>query len=169
MAKQTAKKAVRGIELGSIVKDRITGFTGVAIGRTEFGYGCVHIQIEAQQLAKDGESIALQTFDDQRVDLVAPPTKSWPSPRKSPVKLGDCVRDTLTGVTGTATARTIGIDGRVKIMIEQPGLTNAGEPKAPLLVIAERIEVVDRGRLQISESSVASSGGAMARIPAQRG
>lgn len=166
MAKQTAKKSAHGIELGSIVKDRITGFTGVAIARTEFGYGCVHVQIEASQLTKCGDPIPVQTFDDQRVDLVSRPTKSWPEPRKSAVKLGDWVRDTITGATGTATARTLSLDGRVKIMIEQPGLTDQGEPRAPLVFIADRIEVVDRRTLETSPTSVAKSGGPMARTPA---
>lgn len=49
MAKPTAKKSGPGIALGSLVKDRITGFKGIAIGRTEFGYGCVHIRVQAQK------------------------------------------------------------------------------------------------------------------------
>lgn len=37
MAKNTAKKSAPGIKLGRLVKDSITGFTGIAIGRTDLG------------------------------------------------------------------------------------------------------------------------------------
>ncbi len=150
--------------MGSLVIDRITGFKGIAISRTEFGYGCVHISIQAQQLIKDGDPIPAQTFDDQRIDVLAPPKRAWPEPKKSPIKLGDFVRDTVTGAAGTATGRTIGLDGRIKIMIEQSGLTELGEPRSAILTIAERIEVIDRNKLTVSDTSVATSGGPMPRI-----
>lgn len=165
MAKHTAKKTASGIKLGSVVVDRITGFKGIATSRTEFAYGCVHIGIQAQQLTKDGDPIPVQTFDDQRVEVVAPPTKAWPEARKSAIKLGHWVRDLVTGAEGTATGRTTRLDGSVCIAIEQAGLTNLGEPKCPLSVSAERVFVIDRSKLKVSESSVATSGGPMARIP----
>ena len=50
MAKTTSKKTAMGIKLGSCVKDNITGFTGIVIGRTEFAFGCIHISIQAPGL-----------------------------------------------------------------------------------------------------------------------
>lgn len=165
MAKPTTKKSPSGIKLGSLVIDRITGFKGVAISRTEFAYGCVHICVQGQQLTKDGDPIPIQTFDDQRIEVLAPPTKSWPEANKSAIKLGDLVRDTITGATGTATARTVALDGRIKVIIEPLGLAESGEPMSALLVIADRLEVIDRSKLRVSETSVATSGGPMARNP----
>jgi cellulase/cellobiase CelA1 len=57
------------IALGSKVRDNITGFTGIATGRTVWLYGCERICIEPQEL-KDGKPIDAAWFDDQRVELV---------------------------------------------------------------------------------------------------
>ena len=163
MAKHNAKKTAPGIRLGSLVKDTITGFTGIAIGRTEFGYGCIHIRIHSNWLTKEGDPIPSQSFDDQRVEVLEPPTKSWVEPKETSIKLGNVVRDTLTGAVGVASAKTIFLDGQVTIIIEQPGLTQDGEPKSPLCVHASRVVVVNRRELAVSKDSLATSGGPMAR------
>lgn len=163
MAKHTANKSTTGVPLGSLVRDRITGFSGIAIGRTEFGFGCIHIRVQAKGLTASGDPIPVQAFDDQRIEVVEPPTKRWPEPKKSPIRLGDLVRDTLTGAVGVATSRSISLDGRINIIIEQSGLTPEGEPKSPLYTNAERVEVIDKRELKASESSAAKSGGPMAR------
>lgn len=58
------------IKLGSKVKDTLTGFEGIATGRTEWLYGCVRITIEPDKLDKDGKCIPSEWFDEQRVELV---------------------------------------------------------------------------------------------------
>ena len=57
------------IQLGSKVRDTITGFTGIAIARTEWMYGCARITIKPQEL-KDGATIEAESFDEQQVVLV---------------------------------------------------------------------------------------------------
>ena len=57
------------IKLGSKVKDIYTGFSGIAVGRSEWLYGCARFAIEPQEL-KDGKPIEAQWFDEQRVQLV---------------------------------------------------------------------------------------------------
>ena len=57
------------IKLGSKVRDRLTGLTGIATAKTEWLYGCVRIGIEPQEL-KDGKPIEAQWFDEQRVEAV---------------------------------------------------------------------------------------------------
>ncbi|PTY04225.1 hypothetical protein DB347_20220 [Opitutaceae bacterium EW11] len=163
MAKKSMKKAASGTKLGSLVKDSITGFTGIAIGRTEFGFGCVHIRIQAPGLTEAGTPIPVQTFDDQRVEVLAPPSKLWAEPVETPVKLGDVVRDSLTGVVGVATGKTVGLDGQINLFVEQVGLTADGEPKSPLYINAASVVVVDRRELKVSKDSVATSGGPMPR------
>lgn len=167
MAK-TSKKSAAGITLGSLVKDSITGFTGIATARTEFCFGCIHIQIQAQGLTAAGDPIPEHSFDDQRVEVLAPPAKSWPAPQTSPVKLGDVVREVLTDAVGLVSAKTMTLDGRTSVIIEQPGLTADGEPKAPLRMNAARVVVVDKRELKVSKDSVAKSGGPEARSPVAR-
>ena len=55
------------IKLGQKVRDRITGFEGVATSRTEYLYGCVRIYVEPGGL-HDGKPIEPQVFDEQRLD-----------------------------------------------------------------------------------------------------
>jgi hypothetical protein len=168
MPKNTARKTPAGIKFGNLVKDSITGFTGTAIRRTEFGYGCIHISIQACGLTANGETIPVQNFDDQRVEVLELPTKSWPKPRKTAIKLGDLVKDTLTGAVGIASGKTVEPDGEVRILVERPGVTRNGEPKPVLSIRAEHVVVVDKRELKVSKDSVATSGGPMARAPLGR-
>lgn len=57
------------IKLGSKVRDKYTGFTGTAISRTEWLYGCARIAIEPTEL-HEGKPIEAHYFDEQRVELV---------------------------------------------------------------------------------------------------
>jgi hypothetical protein len=165
MPKTTTKKKARGIKLGSLVKDSITGFTGIALGRTEFGFGCIHIRVQAKRLTKEGEPIPMQSFDEQRIEVLKESKKSWPQPKETSIKLGDMVRDPLTGAVGIAVARTFSLDGDVNILIEQAGLKEDGSPKPPLYASADRVVVADRRELKVSKDSVATSGGPFARAP----
>lgn len=58
------------IKLGDVVRDTITGFTGVAIGRSVWLYGCERIGIEPAEL-RDGRPMDPVFFDEQRVEVVA--------------------------------------------------------------------------------------------------
>lgn len=55
------------IKLGSTVKDKITGYKGIAIGRTEWLNGCVRIGIQLQKVDKDGKPVEAQWFDEDQV------------------------------------------------------------------------------------------------------
>ena len=57
------------IVLGSKVGDSLTGFSGVATGRTEWMYGCARVSIEPEEL-KDGKPIEPQWFDEQRIEVI---------------------------------------------------------------------------------------------------
>ena len=57
-------------ELGEVLKDKITGFEGVAMGRTEYFTDCTHYGLCSQSLNKDGEPIGWHWFDETRLILV---------------------------------------------------------------------------------------------------
>jgi len=57
------------IELGTIAKDRISGFSGVAIARTEWLYGCVRYCLAPQAL-KDGNLIEDRWFDEPQLEII---------------------------------------------------------------------------------------------------
>ncbi len=58
------------IKLGSHVRDIYTGFEGVAICSTEWLNGCVRVGIQPLTL-KDGETIGIETFDVQQIEVIA--------------------------------------------------------------------------------------------------
>ena len=55
------------VKLGQKVRDRVTGFSGVVMGRTEYLYGCVSCGILSEQL-KDGKPMEWSWIDEQRLD-----------------------------------------------------------------------------------------------------
>lgn len=68
------------IELGSHVKDRLTGFEGVAVSRTTYLTGCAGIGVQAPYV-KGKPLEAIQFFDEPRLEVTkkgeaTPPTGS---------------------------------------------------------------------------------------------
>jgi len=57
-------------ELGEILIDKVTGFKGVAMGRTEYFTDCTHYGLQSQEL-KDGKPVEWQWFDETRLVKVA--------------------------------------------------------------------------------------------------
>lgn len=62
------------VKLGDRIRDRITGFEGVAVSRTEWMNGCVRFAIQPTEL-KDGKPIGAEWFDEGQVELVVPEKK----------------------------------------------------------------------------------------------
>jgi len=74
------------IGLGGRVKDKITGFTGIVIARTEWLNGCTRVGVQSQEL-KDGKPIEQQWFDETQVIVVAEEVEYQP-PRERVVTGG---------------------------------------------------------------------------------
>ncbi len=58
------------IKLGDKVTDHVTGFSGIAVGRTDWLYGCTGFGVKSSVL-KDGLPQAVQWFDEQSLDATA--------------------------------------------------------------------------------------------------
>ncbi len=71
------------VNLGDKVTDSITGFKGVAIGKTEWLYRCIRFCVAAEEM-KDGKPIEDQWFDEQR--LTAESTAKVGGPHDDPVQ-----------------------------------------------------------------------------------
>jgi hypothetical protein len=63
------------IQLGSKVKDKISGFTGIAVSRTVFMNGCVRVELDPDRLSKDGDLIEGAVFDEVQLEIVKTPVK----------------------------------------------------------------------------------------------
>lgn len=57
------------ITLGDEVRDRITGFKGIVVSRTEWVSGCVRVAIQAQELF-EGKPVEPAHFDEEQVEVV---------------------------------------------------------------------------------------------------
>lgn len=58
------------IQLGDRVKDRVTGFTGIVVARSEYLHGCRRVGVQPEKLEKDGKPPEAAWFDEPQVDLV---------------------------------------------------------------------------------------------------
>jgi len=57
------------IKLGQKVEDRVTGFTGIAVSRTEFLQGCCRIEVQPT-IDKEGKIPDLGCFDEPQLKVV---------------------------------------------------------------------------------------------------
>ena len=53
-------------ELGEILKDKITGFEGIVLGRTEYFTGCNHYGLQSESL-KNGKPRGWEWVDETRL------------------------------------------------------------------------------------------------------
>ena len=63
------KVDMRTVPLGTKMLDKITGFEGVAIAKTEFLNGCVQYHLKAR-MDKDGKVREAHSFDCQQLEIV---------------------------------------------------------------------------------------------------
>jgi hypothetical protein len=57
------------IELGAHVRDKITGFEGVVVAKTEYLTGCNRISLQSKEL-KDGKPLDWQNFDEDQCEII---------------------------------------------------------------------------------------------------
>lgn len=58
-------------ELGLQAKDKITGLTGILIGRTEYLFGC-NVYGIAPQVLNEGKRPDTEWFDEGRIEITGP-------------------------------------------------------------------------------------------------
>lgn len=151
-------KGIKMIQLGSRVRDIITGMHGVAVARTEWLYGCARIGVESTDLKKDGKPSDSAWFDEQRVEQLPEPGFPALPLQQCDIKLGSRVKDKLTGFEGLANARTNWMSGNVTINIE-PTVMFEGKPVTALSFEAPRVQLIEEIAPPISKDNSARSGG----------
>lgn len=62
-------KSETNLKLGDLVRDRVTGFAGIVMCRTDWLNGCIRIGVQPREL-KDGKPIDALTFDVEQLLLV---------------------------------------------------------------------------------------------------
>jgi len=61
---------MREVPLGTLMRDKITGWTGIAIGKIIFLNGCVQYSLKPQKLDKDGKTMDAPSFDCQQLEVI---------------------------------------------------------------------------------------------------
>ena len=54
------------VKLGQMVQDRMTGFKGIVMARTEYLNGCVQVLVQPKGCDKEGKPKESQWMDEQR-------------------------------------------------------------------------------------------------------
>lgn len=92
---QKAKPMSFKIELGSKVRSKLNGYTGIVAGRTEWLYGCRRYNVQAQEL-KDGKPVDMIGADEDELEVLdqAEPhaVKSTGGPQREPSRPRDATR-----------------------------------------------------------------------------
>lgn len=65
------------VNLGDLVKDRISGVKGIVVCKTYWLFGCVRITIQPQKL-KDGFPVDSYCFDEAQADVVKEAVENGP-------------------------------------------------------------------------------------------
>jgi hypothetical protein len=60
------------IKLGSTVQDKISGFTGVVVGRTEYLYGCIRLEVAGDKVI-DNKIQDSYVFDEPQLTVLSGP------------------------------------------------------------------------------------------------
>lgn len=71
------------VKLGDKVRDVITGFEGIAIGKSEWLCGCTTYGITPQKL-KDGKIIDTEWFDEGRIEVIAEDVETYTENHRDP-------------------------------------------------------------------------------------
>lgn len=58
------------VKLGDKARDRVTGFEGICVARTEWLNGCWRLTLQSDKLDKDNKPQPSETFDAPQLELV---------------------------------------------------------------------------------------------------
>lgn len=58
------------IKLGSEVRDPITGYKGIAVGRTIWLHGCARISVQKKGVDNNGKLFEMQSFDEPQLIVI---------------------------------------------------------------------------------------------------
>jgi len=79
------------IELGDEVIDKITGFKGIVVAKTEYINGCIQYEVQPK-IDKDGKIPESTNIDKETIELVVPKKKiiqrsKFGGPMRSPPRM----------------------------------------------------------------------------------
>ncbi len=143
-----AKTTTKPVRLGNVVVDPVSGVSGTAIALVEMLNGSVRYSVQPKTGKHDKQSVPdAYDIDVHLLDHVGD-GMTWrvtPAP-EVPIKLGDRVRDKVTGLVGIATTKTTFLNGCVYFIVS--AAVTADKPtEVPTAVFIPfaRLDVVEPG------------------------
>jgi hypothetical protein len=76
------------MQIGDRVKDRISGFSGITTGRTEYINGCRQFLVKPEKVKDDGDKLDGIWIDEQTLEVVNPQVYADPFLRGAVPKVG---------------------------------------------------------------------------------
>lgn len=132
------------INLGERVKDKVSGVFGIVINYFFHLNGCQYVEFEPD--AKDGVRVESVYMAEDRVEhfpgFNSSITPITPDISNCHVKLGDKVKDTVSGFTGHAVIIQIPLFGAGRVAIEPP-MEKDGKLGETQFFDEQRIEVIE--------------------------
>jgi hypothetical protein len=107
------------IALGVVVRDKVTGFTGIAENRATFMYGCDRYCVQPK-IDKDGKIPDSVMIDEPQLEWVDGEERVM-SPVGTPdilVEMGQLVLDPIRNIEGTVVGRAVYLNGCSRIIIQ---------------------------------------------------
>lgn len=154
--------------LGCIVKDLVTGFTGMAVAVTEYAYGCTHINVQPIDLADDGATVKKgHLFDDGRVELVEY-RKVRHKILRPKVELGNIVKHDYNGLVAFVSSKTTWLDQDPDLGLDPITLKPDGSPGEMIYVPEKRVTVIEKKTPPVASKSPNPPGGPGGPVPAGR-
>lgn len=133
-------------QLGQVLKDKVSGFKGIATNRTEFMTGNVQFQLQSKGGLLSRFSVGqLGTFDQHQLGFVKHgDVVSIESVRDTGIVLGAKVKDIVSGIIGIATQKVTFLNGCVYYTVVPPASEGSLEVK-DVFIEYKRLATVNKG------------------------
>lgn len=156
------------LKIGQQMRDKISGFAGIATTETEFMTGNIQFSLTPPASSIFGREC--QSFDVHQLEYAGVGTDVIDAPDDTGIKLGEKVKDIVSGVEGIATLKTTFINGCVYYTVTPSAAKGATEIK-DVFVEYKRLDRVSTGvTAKIAKRTAAESGtGGPAYCVPQRG
>lgn len=136
------------IQCGDLVKDRITGFTGIVTAVEFYIHAVAKANVQPQEL-KDGKSVEPEVGDFEDFEIlekqkVSPVAVTY----KGAIEIGDTAKDRITGYKGIVIEKRISISGCLQFAVRPKNVMKDkdGRDKVDwgVLFMASELELVSK-------------------------
>jgi len=148
------------VALGDRVKDKISGFEGIVTSVTDYVAGCRRIGVSPETTDK-GNHIDTEIFDEPMLAVTKKNIHKPTSAFKTDFKLGDKVKDSISGFEGICSSITKYLHADVWIGIT-PATLKDGRPISPISFPAGTVNKVKE---QVVKEPKGKSTGGDQKIP----